>query len=125
MPTDLPIACSLSASEAPQRLEEMADLGRAALVDAHTESRRAQLRFAAGVGVRDRVLAVAAAESECCAFLTIHVTNQRDTVVLTIDAPEGAESVLAELVDAFRCQPEPPAKRPTTAPPGPAGTIAA
>jgi hypothetical protein len=35
MPAELPIACSLSATELPQRLKEMADLGRAALVDVH------------------------------------------------------------------------------------------
>ena len=104
MPTELPIACSLSANELPQRLEEMAVLGRAALVDVHLESRRAQLRFAPGAGVRDRVQAVVAAESECCAFLTMRVTDEPDAVVLTVDAPE---LVLAELVDAFRGRPEP------------------
>jgi len=37
---------------------------------------------------------------------TIAVTEEPDTVLLTIDAPEGAEVVLAELVDAFRGQPQ-------------------
>lgn len=102
MPSELPIACSLNASEFPERLAEMADLGRAALIDARTEPTRAQLRFAAGAGVRARVEAIVAAESQCCAFLTMRVSDERDTVVLTIDAPEDAELVLAELVDAFR-----------------------
>jgi hypothetical protein len=102
MPTELPIACSLSATELPDRLAEIASLGRAALVDARTEPLRAQLRFAAGAGITDRVEAVAAAESRCCAFLTMRVTDEPGAVVLTITAPEGAEAVLAELVDAFR-----------------------
>jgi hypothetical protein len=80
----------------------MADLGRAALIDARTEPTRAQLRFAAGAGVRARVEAIVAAESQCCAFLTMRVSDEPDTVVLTIDAPEDAQLVLAELVDAFR-----------------------
>jgi hypothetical protein len=105
MPTELPISCSLSATELPARLAEMADLGRAALVDASSEPLHAQLRFAAGAGIRDRVEAVVAAESHCCAFLTMSVSDEPDTVVLTIDAPDGAEVVLAELVDAFRGQP--------------------
>jgi hypothetical protein len=105
MPTDLPIACSLSATELPQRLAEMADLGLAALVDARSEPLHAQLRFAAGADVRDRVQAVVAAESQCCAFLTMRVTDGPDTVELAIDAPEGAELVLSELVDALRGQP--------------------
>jgi hypothetical protein len=105
MPTELPIACSLSAVELPQRLAEMAELGRAALIEVRTEPTRAQLRFAAGAGMRDRVQAVVAAESQCCAFLTMSVTDEPDSVVLTIEAPGGAEVVLAELVGAFRAQP--------------------
>jgi hypothetical protein len=101
MPSELPIACSLNASEFPARLAEMADLGRAALIDARTEPTRAQLRFTAGAGVRARVEAIVAAESQCCAFLTMRVSDEADTVVLTIDAPADAELVLAELVDAF------------------------
>ena len=105
MPDDaLPIACSLTATELPKRLAEMSDLGRAALIDAHTDATRAELRFAAGTGVRDRVEAVVAAESQCCAFLDMTVTDEPDTIVLTIQAPEDAELVLAELVDAFRGQ---------------------
>jgi hypothetical protein len=104
MPSELPIACSLNASELPARLAEMADLGHAALVDARTEPTRARLRFAANAGVRARVEAIVAAESQCCAFLQMRVHDEPDTVVLTIDAPENAEPVLAELVDAFRTE---------------------
>jgi hypothetical protein len=32
----------------------------------------------------------------------MRVSDEPDTVVLTIDAPEDAQLVLAELVDAFR-----------------------
>ena len=55
MLTDLPIACSLTASELPKRLQQMADLGKDALLETQTEDDRAQLRFAAGTGVRERV----------------------------------------------------------------------
>lgn len=101
MPTGLPIACSLNAGELTARLDEMAALGHAALIDATLEPTRARLRFAAGAGVRERVEAIVVAESQCCAFLTMGVRNEADTVVLTIDAPVGADLVLAELVDAF------------------------
>jgi hypothetical protein len=108
MPDDnLPIACSLNATELSQRLAEMAELGQAALIDTHTEPTRAELRFAAGTGVRERVEAIVAAESRCCAFLDMTVTDEADTVVLTITAPDGAELVLTELADAFRRQPAP------------------
>ena len=108
MPSELPIACSLSAAELPERLAELAALGRAALVDTRTEPHHAQLRFAAGEGVRERVEAMVAAESSCCSFLTMSVSEEPDLVVLTIDAPEGAELVLDEMVAAFRNSPRPP-----------------
>jgi hypothetical protein len=108
MPTALPIACSLTATELPTRFAEMADVGRDALLDARIDGTRAHLRFAAGPGVRERVAAIADAESRCCAFLTLRVTERPDEVVLAIDAPEDAELVLAELVDAFGPAPRGP-----------------
>jgi hypothetical protein len=68
----------------------------------HEQTTRAELRFAAAAGVRDRVEAIVAAESQCCAFLVMNVSDEPGTVVLVIQAPEGAELVLQELVDAFR-----------------------
>jgi hypothetical protein len=104
MPTDLPIACSLTATDLTGRLAQMAELGRDALLDADVTERHATLRFAAGAGVRERVTAIVAAESECCGFLTMDVHEEPDAVVLTIDAPEGAEPMLHELADAFRAE---------------------
>src|SRR5215210_2820876 len=101
MPADLPIACSLSASELPARLAELAALGRAALDAMHHEGNRAELRFAAGPDVRRRVDAIVAAESRCCSFLAMDVTKGPASIVLTIQAPEGAERVLMELLAAF------------------------
>ena len=101
MPDLLPIACSLSAAQLPERLGQMSELGREALLDAGIAGARARLRFAARVGVRERLDAVVAAESECCAFLTMAVADEPGALVLTIDAPADAEPVLAELVDAF------------------------
>jgi hypothetical protein len=106
MPTELPIACSLSAAEQPVRLAQMAELGRDALVDVNLIARHATLRFAAGAGVRERVESFAVAESACCAFLAMQVSDEPDTVVLDVSAPEDAELVLRELVDAFRGEPQ-------------------
>jgi hypothetical protein len=105
MPEELPIACSLSATDLTIRLAQMRELGGDALLDARNDGLHAQLRFVAGVGVRERVEAVVVAESHCCAFLTMQVTDEPDTLVLTIDAPEGGEVVLAALVDAFAADP--------------------
>jgi hypothetical protein len=104
MPSELPIACSLNASELAVRVAGMADFGQAALIDAEAGPTTARLRFAAGIGIRRRVEAIMAAESRCCGFLQMRVSEDPDTIVLTIDAPAGAELVLAELVDAFRAE---------------------
>ena len=101
----LPIACSLSATELPARREQMDALGRDALLRARVDAAHAELRFTDEPGIRERVLAFAAAESECCAFLTMRVDADTEAVVLSIDATEGAEPVLRELVDAFRPRP--------------------
>ena len=106
MPTELPIACSLSATELPARFAQMAELGRDALVAVELSGTHATLRFAAGAGVRERVTSVVAAESACCAFLAMQVRDEPDAVVLDITAPEDAEPVLRELVDAFRGEPQ-------------------
>jgi len=101
MPTELPIACSLGADELAARLAEMVELGRTALLRTETAGAHAELRFARAPGVRKRVDAIVAAESRCCAFLAMRVGDERDAIVLTIEAPTGAELVLRELVDAF------------------------
>ncbi len=101
MPRDLPIACTLDATALGRRLQAMAALGRDALVAGRRDGTQATLRFASGADVRDRVDAIVDAESECCRFLTMRVSEEAGAVVLRIDAPEGAEPVLTELVDAF------------------------
>ncbi|MEA2281186.1 MAG: hypothetical protein QOK21_1793 [Solirubrobacteraceae bacterium] len=106
MPSEPPIACSLSATELPTRLAQIVQLGRDSLLDARIHGTRARLRFAPGARVRERVAAIVAAESACCAFLTMQVSEARDEVVLTIEAPADAELVLAELANAFRGDPQ-------------------
>ena len=56
--------------------------------------------------MRERVESFVVAESACCAFLTMQVSDEPDTVVLDVSAPEDAELVLHELVDAFRGEPQ-------------------
>jgi hypothetical protein len=106
MPGELLVACSLRPTELPARLAEMGALGDAALVDVSLEPARAQLRFAAGDGVRKRVEGIVAAESRCCSFLTMSVGEQPDLVELTIHASQGADAVLEAIVQAFSNQPK-------------------
>jgi hypothetical protein len=102
MRAELPIACSLNATELPARLAEITALGDDALIDVHRAPGHAGLRFAAGDGIRDRVEAIIHAEAQCCAFLNMEIRDEPDLVVLHITASPDADLVLGELVDAFR-----------------------
>src|SRR3954447_21929203 len=98
MPTELPIACSLSAAELPTRLAEMNDLGRSALVGVERTKTTAVLRFRADGETGERLAPIVAAEARCCAFLDMTLGETGDTVALTIAAPAGAAPILDELV---------------------------
>src|SRR5947209_19732274 len=105
MPTELPLACTLTATEMSARLAEMSAIGGAALLGAVTAGPRATLRFRGGRDTRARLTAVVAAEAECCAFLNMTLRDGPDAVELIIDAPTGAVLVLDELLAAFRGKP--------------------
>ena len=102
MTNELPIACSLGAGDLTHRLDEIAALGRDALLDSDLDGTRATLRFAASPGIEQRLAKIVAAESECCAFLTMRVRDEGDALMLSITAPAGAEVMLGEFVDGFR-----------------------
>lgn len=74
-------------------------MARVSLLAASVEGRRAELRFRRSA--RADVAAIVAAEAECCAFLAMDMRNEGDDLVLTVDAPEGAEAVVDGLVAAF------------------------
>ncbi len=102
MPTDLPIACSLTATEIPARLLDISALARdATLLSVATTPQHATLSFRVEGDIRKRLAAFVTAESECCAFLDITLREEPESVELAITAPPGAEPVLASIVAAF------------------------
>jgi hypothetical protein len=98
MSPDTPIACSLSADELPKRLAEMSAIGKDALMSVTTDG---TLRFRADEPTRDRLEAVIAAESECCSFLGLELSEGDGELALTIVAPDGADPIAAHLAAAF------------------------
>jgi len=101
MTTPFPIACTLTADELPARLDEIRAISREALRTKTTAGTHAVLTFHPTSGVHDRLAAIVAAESQCCAFLTMGLAETSDAITLTIDAPEDAELVLDELLASF------------------------
>ena len=98
MDRDAPIACSLSNDELPERLAELEAIGRDALLSVSPDG---ALRFRADPAIRARLEAVIAAESRCCSFLNFDLREQAGELVLRIGAPEGAEPLAFDLVNAF------------------------
>jgi hypothetical protein len=98
MTTDTPIACSLSADQIPKRLAEMSAIGRDALLGVTPVG---ALRFRADQPTRARLEAIIVAESQCCSFLRVELVEESGELVLSVTAPEGAEPIAQELVNAF------------------------
>jgi hypothetical protein len=59
------------------------------------------LSFRPDPSLRERLEAVVAAESECCAFLDFEVEHGDDATVLTISAPNGGAEMVHELAAAL------------------------
>ncbi len=96
-----PIACTLDAAERPRRERDIRRLGRDALMSVDRNDRTVTLRFRPETGVRERVEAIAAAEGDCCAFLSFEVSAGPEAITLTIDAPAGGEPMMNELTSMF------------------------
>jgi hypothetical protein len=95
---DLPLACSLDAPALADRLEEMRAVGSDAFLSAEADG---VLRFRASPDTRARLERIVAAEAACCPFLGLRLEEEPDALLLTISAPEGAEPVVAALVEAL------------------------
>ena len=101
MSQPLPIACTLSAGALEARGAELRVLGGDGLVDVAQGPTRADLYFRPDPEIRERVDAIVAAESECCAFLDFRVEHGDEATVLTISAPNGGAEMVHELVAAL------------------------
>jgi len=98
MTGETPIACSLSAEELPARLAEIRAIGAAALLGVDGPG---ALRFRNDEATRRRLEAIVAAESECCSFLVFDLKSHGDELELRVTAPDGAEALADDLVQAF------------------------
>jgi hypothetical protein len=97
-----PIACTLSPAALQGRAAEIRALGTDGLLDMTHEGGRATLRFRPDDEIRERLAAIVAAESQCCAFLDLRIERDANATVLTIAAPNGGDEVVHELAAMFR-----------------------
>jgi hypothetical protein len=100
-----PIACSLGSGDLQRRLGEIAKLGSKRLVAHEVEGGRHLLRFRESAQTRRRLEAIIAAESECCSFLDLSLTEDDGELLLSITAPEDAQPIADQLAAAFHTRP--------------------
>ena len=98
MSPDTPLACSLDTAKRPRRLAQIRTVGRDSLLSVGPQG---TLRFSNDLGSRERLEAIIAAESRCCPFLSFDLARSAGELILTITAPDGAEPLAQDLVDAF------------------------
>lgn len=93
---EVPIACTLDLDEVPGRRHEWQSVvGRA---PSRSTTGDGGVRFAFGDDVGLEELArLVAAEKSCCAFFAFTITVDADGIGLEVRAPEGAESIVADL----------------------------
>lgn len=96
-----PVACSLGAAELERRITAIAEVGAASLVSRSMANGRHMLRFRAGGQTQRRLEEIVAAESECCSFLDLLLTEENDEIVLSIGAPDGGQETATGLAEAF------------------------
>jgi NAD(P)H-dependent flavin oxidoreductase YrpB (nitropropane dioxygenase family) len=97
-----PIACSLGAGDLQARLKEISAIGDEALICHQDEAGGHVLRFRADATTRRRLQEIVAAESACCPFLELELTEHEGQLVLRVAAPEEAGPIADELALAFR-----------------------
>lgn len=101
MTDPLPVACSLNASDLRRRLNEIAAIGAASLLERGEQGDRQLLRFRADAETRRRLEAVVVAETECCSFLELALAEQGGELVLAIGASGDGRTVAEQLAAAF------------------------
>src|SRR5689334_16947588 len=95
----IPIACTLGADEAPDRLAWIAALNRDALQSYERRDRVLELHYQRDA--IERVRELVRREKACCAFLRFGLHEEPDEVRLLITVPESAGDATEVLFAQF------------------------
>src|SRR5713101_4976956 len=94
--TEPPIACTLDARQTSDRQAVIACLWADALIDTEPTPAGLRARLRDSPGVERRVRQLIDAESRCCAFLAFDLLRDGDQLVLDINGPADARSVIED-----------------------------
>jgi hypothetical protein len=95
-----PADCTLPSAEQPLRAAEFDDLFSGQVLRAdRAETGRLRLELRPDREVAARAAALAAAETQCCAFFTFTLTAATESLVLDITVPQARADILDALAD--------------------------
>ncbi len=100
--TDLPLACTLGATDGAERSRRWRQLAADATPVARRTGGRLEIRYQPGPGVLAELRALAAAEAECCSFVTWVVTERAGDPTLVVSAPPGEPDRIDPIATLFR-----------------------
>jgi MerR family transcriptional regulator, copper efflux regulator len=100
--TDPPIACSLNSEQVPARRAALVELVEQGLITAEQDGPVGRLSFRADERTLAQVDEFLRTEKDCCPFFDFRVTPDAGVIQVEVRVPEGAEPMVAGLVEAFR-----------------------
>lgn len=99
---DAPIACTLGAGDFKARIAWIAALNTEALREVRRDDLTLHLVYASDAS--DRVRQMVAQERACCAFLRFELSETKDSIRLTITAPETARTAAETVFEPFQAR---------------------
>lgn len=97
----LPVACTLGPDDGAERMRRWQQLVERASPAARRTGHQLDVGFQSGPGVREELEALAAAEQQCCAFVTLTVTTNSGQPVLRVTAPPNQPDNIEPIANLF------------------------
>jgi hypothetical protein len=98
----VPIACTLNAEVATDRIEEWRAAMRTSVTAAtRTAPGRVELRLADGPIAAGRLVHLARSEKACCGFFTFTVQIEAEGATMVVEVPEDAIAVLEDFAALY------------------------
>jgi hypothetical protein len=97
MSDELPVACTLGPADGRDRIAQWRALRERAGAEVRREGAVLTLRFEPQPGVLEELSGLAAAEAECCGFVTWHAAldDGAPTLTVTGDDPAAVDAIAA------------------------------
>ncbi len=98
---ELPVACTLGASDGPARLQRWQHLHQIAALTAQLTNGELEVRYQPGPEVLAELQRLVAEEQVCCAFVSWAVTEDSGQPVLRVTAPAGSPQDIEPIAAMF------------------------